>query len=100
MSQALLDYYLAIEQMSQRMLEAAELADWDAVTRHEGACSILIEQLRTLGRQQDLLPEQRKIKAKIMQRILQNDAQIRNLAEPWLANFDEAMMPSRPHLVH
>lgn len=101
MPQSLLDYYLAIEQMSQRMLEAAEGADWDAVARHESACAILIEQLRDLGRSQELLPEQRKDKARIMQRILQNDAQIRNLAEPWLAHFDESILPARSqHLVH
>ncbi len=28
------------------MLEAAKLKDWDGVVRYEGACAVLIEQLR------------------------------------------------------
>jgi flagellar protein FliT len=36
------------------------------------------------------LPEQRKEKTRIMQRILNNDAQIRYLAEPWLNHCEQA----------
>jgi flagellar protein FliT len=89
MSQMLIDYYKSIEESSLRMLEAARTQDWEQVVRCEGVCAVLIEQLRMCSRSQELLPEQRREKSRIMQRILHNDAQIRYLAEPWLEHLDE-----------
>ncbi len=91
MSQMLIDYYKAIEDSSLKMLDAAKDEDWDQVVRYEGACAVLIEQLRTRARSEELLPEQRTEKTRIMQRILQNDAQIRYLAEPWLAHCEQVL---------
>lgn len=97
--QQLIDYYRAIEASSLKMLEAAKEEDWDEVVRLEGACAVLIEQLRYASRDQELLPEQRKEKSRIMQRILSNDAQIRYLAEPWLTHF-EKKFDSLQQLLH
>ena len=99
MQQMLIDYYRAIEDSSRKMLEAAKAEDWDEVVRLEGACAVLIEQLRYSARNQDLLPEQRAEKTRIMQRILSNDAQVRYLAEPWLAHF-EKKFDSLQQLLH
>lgn len=90
MSQQLLDYYKSIEESSLKMLDAAKSQDWDQVVRCEGVCAVLIEQLRVRSRSEQLLPELRSEKTKIMQRILFNDAQIRYLAEPWLEHLDDA----------
>ena len=95
----LLDYYKAIEDSSRKMLEAAQAKDWDGMVRHESACAVLIEQLRFQGEQQELPVEHRKEKTVIMQRILHNDAQIRTLAEPWLAQF-EHMFEGQPLVMH
>ncbi|MEG1768193.1 MAG: flagellar protein FliT, partial [Comamonas sp.] len=73
--------------------------DWEGVARYEGACAVLIEQLRFKSQEQELLPEQRREKARIMQRILRNDAQIRTLAEPWLAQV-EHMFDGQPQVLH
>jgi len=89
MSQLLLDYYKSIEESSRKMLDAAKSQDWEQVVRCEGVCAVLIEQLRVRSRSEQLLPELRSEKTKIMQRILFNDAQIRYLAEPWLEHLDE-----------
>ncbi len=89
MQKNLIDYYRAIEESSQKMLDAAKAEDWDEVVRLEGACAVLIEQLRFKARSEDLQAEQRSEKTRIMQRILSNDAQIRYLAEPWLAHFEK-----------
>lgn len=97
--QQLIDYYRAIEDSSRKMLDAARAQDWDEVVRLEGACAVLIEQLRFASRDQDLLPQQRKEKSRIMQRILSNDAQVRYLAEPWLAHF-EKKFDSLQQLLH
>ncbi|MFZ3128577.1 MAG: flagellar protein FliT [Rhodoferax sp.] len=88
MPQVLMDYYKAIEDSSRKMLAAAQSEDWEQVVRFEGVCAVLIEQLRLKGRTEELLPEQRSEKTRIMQRILFNDAQIRTLAEPWLMQLD------------
>lgn len=91
MSQMLIDYYKAIEDSSVKMLEAARVQDWDGVVRYEGACAVLIEQLRHRAQSVQLQDEDRVEKARIMRRILENDAQIRNLAEPWVQQIDEQM---------
>lgn len=88
----LIDYYKAIEHSSAKMLAAAQTENWDEVVRHEGVCSVLIEQLRHCAKSQKLAPAHRKEKSLIMQRILRNDAQIRLLAEPWLAKFDRLLV--------
>ncbi len=89
MAQALIDYYKAIEDSSVKMLEAAEAADWDGVVRIESVCAVLIEQLRSHAKCEELSPAGRVEKSRIMRRILQNDAQIRSLAEPWLSHCEE-----------
>lgn len=86
--QSLLDYYKAIECASRQMLEAAQVENWDEVVRLEGACAVLIEQLRAESRLQNLAPQERAEKQRIMLSILRHDAEIRTLAEPWLANID------------
>ena len=95
MPQMLIDYYRAIEDSSRKMLDAAKVEDWDQVVRFEGACAVLIEQLRLKARSEELQPEQRREKTRIMQRILLNDAQIRYLAEPWLTHFEQRFAGSQ-----
>jgi len=99
MSQQLIDYYKAIEDSSARMLDAAKAEDWDQVVRYEGACAVLIEQLRARALSEQLAPDERIEKTRIMQRILNNDAQIRYLAEPWLAHCEQNTV-SQQHYLH
>ena len=98
MSQMLIDYYKSIEESSLKMLDAAKSQDWEQVVRCEGVCAVLIEQLRLHGHSEQLLPEQRSEKTRIMQRILSNDAQIRYLAEPWLEHLDAKAADHPPYL--
>jgi len=98
MSQQLIDYYKAIEDSSRKMLDAAKSENWDQVMRFEGACAVLIEQLRERANGASLQPEQRAEKTRIMQRILNNDAQIRYLAEPWLTHFEQNFEGQRQFL--
>ncbi len=95
----LIDYYKAIEDSSAKMLAAAKQEDWDGVVRYEGTCAVLIEQLRHCAKTEQLDAISKAEKTKIMRRILNNDAQIRYLAEPWLAHFDEASA-TRPAFLH
>ena len=99
MNHELLHYYEAIERASQDMLEAARTGDWDHVVKLEGACAVLISQLKHAAKEQPLPSSAGQLKSRIMQRILMNDAEIRQLAEPWLEQLDQ-LLAGRPKLLH
>jgi len=99
MNSALLNYYEAIERASADMLSAARSGDWDQVVKLEGACAVLISQLKHAASAQSLGTEEAQLKSRIMQRILVNDAEIRQLAEPWLEDLD-GLLAGRPKSVH
>jgi flagellar protein FliT len=99
MNSVLLNYYEAIEQASQDMLEAARTGDWDQVVKLEGACALLITQLKRNAAETPLAEDEARLKSRIMQRILINDAEIRQLAEPWLEDLDN-LLAGRPKTVH
>ncbi|WP_374587383.1 flagellar protein FliT [Ideonella dechloratans] len=99
MNESLLSYYEAIERASSDMLSAARDGNWDEVVKLEGACAVLISQLKQAAKDQALKAEDNQVKSKIMQRILLNDAEIRHLAEPWLEDL-ENMMHGRSKTLH
>jgi len=99
MNTALLNYYEAIEKASQDMLEAARVGNWDHVVKLEGACALLISQLKHAAARNALGAEEAQLKSRIMQRILVNDAEIRQLAEPWLEDLD-SILAGRPKTLH
>lgn len=96
---ALLQFYEAIEQASEQMLQAARGGDWDQVIKLEGACAVLIGRLKQAASTQELGREERLLKSRIMKRILVNDAEIRTLAEPWLEDLDR-LMAGKPQVLH
>lgn len=98
MEARLLQYYEAIEKASADMVVAARSGNWDEVVKLEGACMVLISQLKEAARTQQINAQQRQAKSRIMQRILVNDAEIRNLAEPWLSDLDEMLGGKLPTL--
>ena len=126
MDPQLLSYYEAIEKASADMLSAAREGNWDEVVKLEGACVLLISQLKHAAqeaedneahdaaaaqaekahREQDAQTtrttqttqttlEAARIKSRIMQRILVNDAEIRHLAEPWLQDLGDTLAGRR-----
>ncbi len=95
----LMTYYEAIEKASQDMLEAARGGDWDHVVKLEGACAVLIAQLKNTAAGQALPADEAELKSRLMQRILLNDAEIRQLAEPWLEDLDD-ILAGRPKTLH
>ena len=99
MNTHLLSYYEALEQASTDMLSAARQADWEQVVRLEGACVLLIAQLKHAATQKSLPADEAKTKTRLMQRILINDAEIRTLAEPWLEDLDR-MLEGKVRTLH
>jgi len=99
MNTQLLGYYEDLERASADMLAAARAADWDQVVKLEGACVLLIAQLKHAAGAQQIGGDEVKLKNRIMQRILVNDAEIRSLAEPWLDELDR-MMAGQARTLH
>ena len=99
MQPRLLTFYEAIESASQDMVTAARDGNWDEVVKLEGACAVLIAQLKHAAASKPLGAEEAQLKSRIMQRILLNDAEIRHLAEPWLDDLGQ-MLGGRPRTLH
>ena len=95
MNTALLNCYEAIEQASRDMLTAAREGNWDHVLKLEGACALLISQLKQSAAKKPLGDNEMQLKSRIMQRIVVNDAEIRQLAEPWLDDIDNLLANKR-----
>jgi flagellar protein FliT len=98
MDPQLLSYYEAIEKASADMLTAARDGNWDEVVKLEGACVLLISQLKHAAqvptraeRADPVVLDVARAKSRIMQRILVNDAEIRHLAEPWLQDLETTL---------
>ena len=106
MQPELLNYYEAIERASTDMLEAARAGHWDEVVKLEGACVLLISQLKHAAQapadgaaaEPASARQTAQIKSRIMQRILLNDAEIRHLAEPWLQDLEDTLAGRRQTL--
>ena len=99
MKPQILGYYQALEKASADMLSAARRADWERVVKLEGACVLLIAQLKQAAAGAELAPADAQSKGRLMQRILLNDAEIRNLAEPWLDDLDR-LLTGTPRTLH
>ena len=88
-------HYESIAAESKRMLEAARRSDWDAVVASERHCASLIGKLKA-GRDTNALPEaHRRRKVELIRRILADDAEIRNLAQPWMAEVGRFLKGSQ-----
>jgi len=95
----LLEYYEAIERASEEMLGAASREEWDQVLWLESTCAVLVAQLKHEAQERGLDAHHVEQKNEIMQRILRNDARIRNAAEPWLEDLDR-MLEGRALRLH
>jgi flagellar protein FliT len=100
MSANVLSYYEAIEQASADMLSAARSGDWNQVVKLEGACVLLISQLKQAARELPLAQDAARVKSRIMQRILVNDAEVRHLAEPWLHDLHQVLQGKPSSTLH
>ena len=76
-----LQTYEALERISHQMVSAARNSEWDLLVNLERDCRTLVD---ALSRQ----PTNEQIhvrRQEIIRRILADDAEIRDLTEPWMA---------------
>lgn len=100
MSESLLNCYREIEASSRRMLEAARQAQWNEIREIEQVCALQIRELKWKSRTLTLEAKDSAEKMQIMLRILKMDAEIRDLAEPWIDSIDAMYQASDKAMLH
>jgi flagellar protein FliT len=90
--------YEDILSVTAQMLDAARAADWEGLVTREQQCRELVENLmRVRGENEITLePTIRKRKVEIIRQVLADDAEIRNLTEPWMQKLQH-MLTSVKH---
>jgi flagellar protein FliT len=83
--------YEAILAVTRDMLEAARRGEWDLLVEREQACRLLVDRLMAARTGAALEPEARRRKVEILRSVLADDAEIRNLTQPWLARLQHLM---------
>jgi len=85
-----LPIYRALVLVSARTLAAARRGDWDEVVAEQERCRVLVSELRAT-REDPLSDADRKEKHHILTRLLADDAEIRDLVQPWMRNLEKTL---------
>lgn len=80
----ILDHYERIRDVTGQMLAAAKRADWDHLVDLEQCCRSLTQSLMEAERGVELPPPLLERKVELIRTVLADDAEIRNLTEPWM----------------
>lgn len=87
--------YDAILATTGKMLTAAQNSEWDQLTALEQECRQLTDRLRNNDTEPLLDKELQQEKVKIIHQILDNDAQIRAIIEPWMEKLQDMLNINR-----
>ncbi len=92
-SEEMIDTYETILATTAQMLDAARVADWDLLVRREQECRALVERLMQARGQSEIVlePQVRRRKVEIIRKVLADDAEIRNLTEPWMQRLQHML---------
>jgi len=83
--------YETILAITGQMLEAARNGDWDSLVALEQDCKNQVEQLIAENGGQPLSSQFQQRKAEIIRKVLADDAEIRNITEPWMAQLQNIL---------
>lgn len=85
--------YESILAVTAQMLDAARAADWDLLVDRERKCRKLVESVMRANsaNQMALEPRLRERKVEIIRKVLADDAEIRNLTEPWMQRLQHML---------
>lgn len=79
-----IETYQEMSALSAQMVEAARSQDWERLVSLEKSVSSLRNLLRGEDDNAALAPADRSLKTALIQRILDDDAEIRRHTEPWM----------------
>ncbi|WP_350281819.1 flagellar protein FliT [Nitrosomonas sp.] len=83
--------YEAILTITDQMLQAAKNSDWDRLVALEQDCKHLTTWLIEQHTYEQLSDEQKKKKVSLIHEILERDAEIRNITEPWMTQLQNKL---------
>ncbi|HYC42133.1 MAG TPA: flagellar protein FliT [Noviherbaspirillum sp.] len=87
-NQEILSLYEAVADITDKMLAAARLGDWEQLAELESRCSNQVEIIKRNEEPRPVLsPVARERKVRIIKKILDDDRQIRDITEPWMAQL-------------
>jgi len=90
-SHEVISLYETVAIITDQMLTAARKGDWDQLVALETRCAGHVETLRQGEPPVPLTGESRVRKVRIIQKILADDREIRNLTEPWMAQLSNLL---------
>jgi flagellar protein FliT len=79
-----IDLYQQMNALSARMVEAARANDWDQLIDLERNVAALRDTLMAEDGNEALAPDEVEQKRRLIQNILQDDAEVRRHTEPWM----------------
>lgn len=102
MSKALIDTYESSAKIMEQMLIAARLSAWEKVTELEQSYMLKIEVIKSLEQNlrlqsQTLSPDDHSRKQKLVQKILADDGEIRNLLYPVMHRITDMIFDAQLH---
>jgi len=73
--------------------DAARAADWDLLVKREQECRQLVDKLLNTRSEIDIVldPQLRRRQVEIIRKVLADDAEIRNLTEPWMQRLQHLL---------
>ncbi|GIZ52693.1 flagellar protein FliT [Noviherbaspirillum aridicola] len=91
-NQEIISLYESVADITDKMLAAARTGDWEQLAALESKCSSQVEIIkRNDSPREPLTPTAREHKTRIIKKILEDDRQIRNITEPWMARLSKLM---------
>ena len=94
-SQEVLSLYESVADITDKMLAAARKRDWEEMVVLESRVASHVEELKSGEIPAALTGEKRLRKVQIIQKILADDRQIRDITEPWMAELARLMNSSK-----
>jgi flagellar protein FliT len=90
-SQEVISLYESVADITEQMLAAARTGDWELLVELETRCSSQVEIIKSAEPRVALTGVVRDHKVKIIRKILEDDREIRNITEPWMAQLSTLM---------
>lgn len=90
-SEEIISVYESVADITEQMLAAARDSDWERLAALESRCASHVRTLEKGEPRSALTGAMRERKLTIIQRILADDREIRNITEPWMAQLSSLM---------
>lgn len=86
-NQDVLSMYTALGELTTRMVAAANASDWEELQALEQRVTAHVAVLKATEGQVRLEGDQRQKKATLIKKMLDDDRQVRDLIQPWMAQL-------------